>query len=494
MLASLPDPRRWWALLLLSAAQFIVILDTSIIGVALPAIQTDLHFSAANLQWIFNAYVVIFGGLLLLGGRLADLFGQRRLFMAGFAVLTLASLLAGLAWSDSVLIIARGFQGLGAAFIAPAALSIVMSLFKNPAELTKAMGLWGASAAVGGSAGVFLGGVLTQWLSWRWVFLINVPLGAVVLALSLGLLHPGHTRRGSIDFVGALAVTAASILAVYAIVTAEQNGWGSLQTLGLLGIAIVLLVTFVLIQRTRKEPLVPLRIFAVPNLSVSNIIMALLAAAWIPLWFFLNLYLQQVLGLSALEGGLALLPMTLAIMALMIGVTARLVGRFGFKPNLVVGFLLLAGALVLFANAPTNGNFLVNVLPASLLAALGMALTYIPATIAGMSGARPEETGLASGLINTSYQIGSAIGLAVVTVLASGRTESLTGSGVEQVQALNSGFQLAFMGAAVAAGIGSLLALVFLRQPAQAQVPEQTGNSAGVDSESSPKESLPRAS
>lgn len=488
------DPRRWWALFLLSAAQFIVILDTSIIGVALPAIQTDLHFSAANLQWIFNAYVVIFGGLLLLGGRLADLFGQRRLFMAGFAVLTLASLLAGLAWSDSILIIARGLQGLGAAFIAPAALSIVMNLFKNPAELTKAMGFWGASAAVGGSAGVFLGGILTQWLSWRWVFLINVPLGAVVLALSLGLLHPGHTRRGSIDFVGALAVTAASILAVYAIVTAEQNGWASLQTLGLLGVAIVLLVIFVVIQRSRKEPLVPLRIFAVPNLSVSNIIMALLAAAWIPLWFFLNLYLQQVLGFSALEGGLALLPMTLAIMVLMIGVTARLVGRFGYKSNLVVGFLLLAGALGLFASAPTSGNFLVNVLPASLLAALGMALTYIPATIAGMSGARPEETGLASGLINTSYQIGSAIGLAVVTVLASGRTESLTASGAEQVLALNSGFQLAFVGAAVAAGIGSVLALVFLRPPAQMAVPVQAVNPAEVDSAPNPKESLPRAS
>ncbi|MBN9392331.1 MAG: MFS transporter [Chloroflexi bacterium] len=493
MLASLPDPRRWWALLLLSTAQFIVILDTSIIGVALPAIQTDLHFSTANLQWIFNAYVAIFGGLLLLGGRMADLFGQRRIFMTGFAILTLASLAAGLAWSDTALIVARGFQGLGAALIAPAALTIVMNLFTNPAELTRAMGFWGASAAVGGSAGVFLGGVLTQWLSWRWVFLINVPLGGIVLAFSLALLRPGVLRRGSLDILGALAVTAASVLAVYAIVTAEQNGWGSLSTMGLLAVATVLLIIFVIIQRVRKEPLVPLQIFRAPNLSAANIIMALLAAAWIPLWFFLNLYLQQVLGLSALEGGLALLPMTLAIMVLMVGMTARMVGRFGFKPNLVAGFLLLAAALVLLANAPANGSFVVNVLPASLLAALGMALTYIPATIAGMSGAKPEETGLASGLINSSYQIGSAIGLAVMTVLANGQTDKLLAGGTGRALALNSGFQLAFVGAAVAAGIGALLALAFLRQPAPAQPQASNSDRAGSDPESE-TEALPRAS
>lgn len=255
MITNSSYPRRWWALLLLSAAQFIVILDTSIIGVALPAIQKALGFSPSNLQWVFNAYVIIFGGLLLLGDRLADLFGQRRIFMLGFAILTLASLLAGLAWSDSSMIIARALQGLGAALIAPAALSMVMGIFTDPVELNKAFGFWGASAAAGGSAGVFLGGVITEWLSWRWVFLINVPLGAIVLAFSLWLLRAGEVRRGSIDFLGALAVTSATIMAVYAIVTAEQAGWGSVQTLGLLAGAIVLLVAFVIIQwlRQRKE-------------------------------------------------------------------------------------------------------------------------------------------------------------------------------------------------------------------------------------------------
>jgi EmrB/QacA subfamily drug resistance transporter len=460
------DPRRWWALFLLCVAQFIVILDTSIVGIALPAMQRGLAIATADLQWVFNAYVIAFGGLLLLGGRLADLFGQRRLFMLGFAILTLASLLAGLAQSDLVLFVGRGLMGIGAALIAPAALSLIIMLFgQNPRELTKALAFYGAAAPAGGTAGVFLGGVITEWLDWRWTLLINVPVGVLVFLFSLLLLRPGMVRRGSVDYVGALAVTGALVLAVYAIVTANDAGWGSAQTIGLLLVAAVLLIAFIVIQASRREPLVPLGIFRAPNLSAGNVVMALLGGAWIPMWFFLNLYLQQVLGYGAFESGAALLPMTVAIMVLMIGVTARLVGSVGFKPTLVAGMVLLAGGLLLFGRVPTDGGFLANVLPASLIAATGMSLAYIPAMIAGTASARPEETGLASGLINTTYQVGSALGLAVVTAVVTAYTTDRLTDGAPQLVALTDGFQLAFLVAAGIAAAGALLALLALRTP-----------------------------
>ena len=472
MAVASPDPRRWLALAILCVAQFIVILDTSIVGVALPAIQEALGISQSGLQWVFNAYVIAFGGLLLLGGRLADLFSPRRLFMAGFSVLAGASLLTGIAASESVLLTGRALQGVGAALIAPAALSLVMSLFgARPDELSKALGVWGAAAAAGGTAGVFLGGVITEWLSWRWTFLINVPLALVVLALSPLLLRPSTARRGSIDFPGALVVTGALVLAVYAIVTANDAGWASARTILLLALAVGLFGAFVTLQSVRSEPLVPLRIFRSPNLLAGNTIMALLGAAWIPLWFFLNLYLQQVLGYGAFESGLALLPMTVAIMLLMIGVTARLIGRFGFKANLVIGLGLLGGALALFALTPTEGSFIAHVLPASLLAAVGMSLSYIPAVIAGTSSAKPEELGLASGLINTAYQVGSAFGLALMTAFATSRTSARLAGGVPNLAALNSGFHAAFIGAAVIAIAGALLTLVWLRQPSAGAIP-----------------------
>ncbi len=470
-----PEPLRWWALFLLCAAQFIVILDTSIIGVALPTIQAVFAFTAEGLSWTFNAYVIAFGGLLLLGGRFSDLFGQRRIFMAGFAILTLASLLAGFAESQAMLIAGRALQGLGAALIAPAALTILMTLFAaRPAELAKAFGFWGAAAAAGGTAGVFFGGFITEWLSWRWVFLINVPLGVAVLAFSPMILRRSLPSRGSIDVAGAFSITAALVLAVYAIVTAEQAGWGSTQTIGLLAAASVLLVVFLVIQQRRREPLVPLSIFAVPNLAAANLIMALLAGSWIPLWFFLNLYLQQVLQLSAFEAGLALVPMTVAIMVLMVGLTGRLVGRFGFKPNLWVGLALLAGSLVLLAQAPVGGSYVLHVLPASLIAALGMSLAYIPATIAGMSGARPEETGLASGLINTSYQVGSALGLAAMVAVAAAQLPVAEATAQTAV-ALNNGFRAAFLGAAAIAALAAVLTLTSIRQPGAASVSVAAG-------------------
>lgn len=450
--------KRWSALFLLCTAQFIVIMDTSIIGVALPAIKADLGYSQSGLQWIFNAYVIAFGGFLLLGGRLSDLFGARKVFMWGFVILSAASLLAGVAWSEAALNAGRALQGLGSALIAPAALTLVLSKFTDPKEINKALGFWGASAAAGGSAGVFLGGAITEWLSWHWVFLINIPIGLAVLFYSKRLLFKGSTQKGKVDVAGAILATAALVLAVYGIVSAEGSGWKSLQTIGLLALSLVLFIIFFVIQKQKKEPLVPLSIFKVPNLSSGNLVMALLAAAWIPLWFFLNLYLQQTLNYSAFNSGLALLPMTIAIMFLMVGVTGKLVAKFGFKTNLIAGLIALAASLFLFSTIPADGTFLVNVLPASLLGALGMSLAYIPGTIASMSGAKPEETGLASGLVNTSYQVGSALGLAIIVAISAAKTNAVKTTGAADVAALNAGFQTAFFSAAVICVIAAIIA------------------------------------
>ena len=440
-----PYSKRWAALFLLCTAQFIVIMDTSIIGVALPAIKADLGYSQSGLQWIFNAYVILFGGFLLVGGRLSDLFGARKIFMWGFAILSGASLLAGVAWSEAALNTGRALQGLGSALIAPAALTLVLSKFTDPKELNKALGFWGASAAAGGSAGVFLGGAITEWLSWHWLFLINIPVGLAVLFFSQKLLFKGTTRKGKVDIVGAILATVALIVMVYAIISAENAGWISVQTIGLLGLSLLLFIIFIIIQKQKSEPLIPLAIFKVPNLLSGNVVMALLAAAWIPLWFFLNLYLQQTLHYTAFNSRLALLPMTIAIMFLMVGLTGKLVARFGFKANMVAGLLALAGSLLLFSTIPPDGTFIINVLPASLLGALGMSLTYIPDTIASMSGAKPEETGLASGLVNTSYQIGSALGLAIIVAISAAKTNAIKATGVTEATALNTGFQTGFL-------------------------------------------------
>ncbi|MGJ1360522.1 MFS transporter [Sphingobacterium spiritivorum] len=462
---STPYSKRWAALFLLCTAEFLVIMDTSIIGVALPAIKADLGYTQTGLQWIFNAYVILFGGFLLLGGRLSDLFGARKIFMWGFVILTLASLLAGTAWSEASLNIGRALQGLGSAFIAPAALTLVLSKFTDPKELNKALGFWGASAAAGGSAGVFLGGAITEWLSWHWIFLINIPVGIIVLLRSRSLLFTGETRKGKVDMAGAILATASLILMVYAIVSSESEGWGSVHTIGLLVLSLALLFAFYILQKQKNEPLVPLSIFKVPNLSAGNIVMALLAAAWIPLWFFLNLYLQQTLHYSAFNSGLALLPMTLAIMFLMVGVTGKLVAKFGFKSNMIVGLLVLSASLFLFRQAPPDGTFIADVLPASLLGALGMSLTYIPGTVASMSGAKPEETGLASGLVNTSYQVGSALGLAIIVAISAAQTNALKMAGEAENIALNAGFQTAFFSAGIVSIIAAIIATVYIRSP-----------------------------
>jgi EmrB/QacA subfamily drug resistance transporter len=459
------NPRRWKALALLSLAQFLVIMDTSIIGVALPAIQQQFGFSQSELQWIFSAYVIVFGALLLLGGRLSDIVGQRRIFVIGFAILTASSVLAGLAPNGTVLIAARALQGIGAALIAPSAMSILMNLFTIPSERNKAMGFWGAAAPAGGTAGVFLGGILTAYVDWSWVFLINVPIGIAVLALTWTLIPQGTRQKGRVDYLGAISITGALILLVYAIVTANDTGWTSVQTTSMLLTSAALLGAFTIIQKRSREPLMPLRIFKTPNLLASNIIMALLGAAWIPMWFFLNLYLQQIQGYGPFESGLALLPMTAAIMALMIGASSRLIRLLGVKQSLVAGLGLLAVAMLMFVATPsTKGSFATHVLPASLVAAVGMSLAYIPALMSAVSHAKKEESGLASGIVNTSYQIGSALGLAIMVAIASSQTLSDQNSGIGSIDALNNGFHIAFITAAIVAAISAIVALMAIKK------------------------------
>ncbi|MET7401075.1 MFS transporter [Dactylosporangium sp. NPDC005572] len=447
--------RRWWALGLIALAQFMVIMDTSIIGVALPRMREDLGFSADDLSWVFNAYVVAFGGLLLLGGRLADLFGARRMFAAGWAVLLAGSLAAGLAGGVAVELAARAVQGAGAALIAPSALTLLMTLFGGtPRELTKALALYGAAAPAGGTAGVFLGGILTQYLSWPWVFYVNIPVAVLVLAAIPALLPAGAPRTGSLDLLGALLVTAGVGAAVFAVVRAPSAGWGAASTWLVLGAAVVALAAFVARQATRRDPLVRLGIFRAPGLAAANLAQFLLGAAWIPMWFYLNLYLQQVLGYTAFPSGAALLPMTVLIMAGMIVVAPRAIARFGPRPMVVAGLALLAAGLAWLAFVRPAGSFAADVLPASLVAALGMSLAFIPSLGTAIGAAPPEEGGLASGIVNTSYQVGSALGLAAMTAVAAGAGAGRLGD----LQALTDGYSAAFTGAAVIAAAGALLA------------------------------------
>lgn len=467
-----PNPKRWAALWVIALAQFMVIMDTSIIGVALPEIQADLGFDPESLSWVFNAYVVALGGLLLLGGRLADLLGARRVFLAGWAVLAAGSLAAGLAGSVGVEIAARAVQGAGAALIAPAALTLLMMLFgSQPKELMKAFAIYGAAAPAGGTAGVFLGGVITEWLSWPWVFLVNVPIALAVLAIAPGLMPGGARRRGSIDLLGALLATAGLAATVFGVVRAPAEGWGSATTLLTIGGGLVALGLFVVVQARRREPLMRLGILRTPNLAAANLAQLLLGAAWVPMWYFLNLYLQQALGLGAFAGGAALLPMTGAIMLMMVVVAPRVMARFGARTSIVAGLLVLAGGLLILSLVRADGSFAVDVLPASLLAAIGMGIAFIPSLGTAIQSAAPEEGGLASGIVNTSYQVGSALGLAAMTALASAQGAGRLGDPV----ALSDGFSAAFLGAAGIAVAGALLAAALLRSGAPSSSPAGDG-------------------
>lgn len=467
------NPRRWWALVVLAAAQFMVIMDTSIIGVALPEMQKDLGFSQGELQWVFNAYVIVFGGLLLLGGRLSDLIGARKIFVSGWVVMIAGSVLAAVAQTAWVEILGRAVQGVGGALIAPSAMTLLMMLFMHdPRELGKAMALYGAAAPAGGTAGVFLGGVFTEWAAWQWCFIIYVPIGLATLAAAK-LLPSVESRRGSVDVLGAVAVTAGLALAVFAVVRAPEVGWGSTGTILQLAGAVVLLVLFFVIQKAIREPLMPLSVWRVPRLGSANLAMTLLGAAWIPMWYFLNLYLQQVLGYGAFASGAALLPMTVLLMIFMTAITARLMAKFGAKPLIGIGLLVLAAGLVWLATVEPTGTFLVDVLPASLVAALGMSLAYIPAMIAAMSGAPQEQAGLASGIVNTTYNVGSALGLAALTAVAMSQGADQLGN----LPKLTDGFSSAFIGAAIIAAVGGVITLLVMKGDkalaAEAAVPAQ---------------------
>ncbi len=459
----LENRTRWLALLVLCLGDLMIVLDVTIVGVALPSIKEDLGFSEASLAWVVNAYLLTFGGFLLLGGRLGDLFGHRRLFLFGIGLFTLASLACGLANSQELLVAARAVQGVGGAVVSAVALSLMMTLFTEPAERAKAMGIFGFVASGGGSIGVLLGGVLTDVLSWEWIFLVNLPVGVAVVVLSLRLLPavPGIKAEGRLDIAGAVTVTTALMLAVYAIVNGNENGWTSGRTLGLLGAAAVLLALFIGIEARVRSPLMPLGLFKLRNVAVSNVVGILWAGAMFA-WFFLSaLYLQLVLGYSPLEVGLAFLPGNLIMGVLSVGLSAKLVMRFGIRLPLAAGLLLAALGLLLFARAPVDGSFVVDVLPSMILLGMGAGIAFNPVLLAAMSDVEPSEAGLASGVVNTSFMMGGALGLAVLASLAASRTDSLLATGEDELAALAGGYQLAFLigafFAVAAAGIGAAL-------------------------------------
>jgi EmrB/QacA subfamily drug resistance transporter len=460
--------RRWIALALLCFAQFIVVLDASIVNVALPSIGKGLDFSQANLPWVVNAYVLTFGGFLLLGGRLADLLGRRRVFIAGLLVVAAASLAAGFAANEGQLIAARAAQGLGAAIISPAALSIVTTTFRDGAERNKALGAWGAVAGAGGAAGVLLGGILTDGLGWQWVLWVNVPVALVVASLAPGFIAESRSESANrhFDGLGAVSVTMGLSALVYAIVDATDAGWGSLRTLGMIGIAAVLLAAFVAIELRSDAPLVPFRIFRLRTLTGANVVGLLVGGSLFSMFFFITLYMQQVLGYTPIHAGLSYLPLAISII-LASGIASQLVTRIGFKPVLAAGMVMIAAALVWFSNVSVGGGFTTDILGPSLLAAAGLGFAFVTTTIAAVAGVREQESGLASGLINTSQQVGGALGLAVLATIANSRTDHLMASAGGDPSALpnalTEGFQSAFLGGAVIAALGLVLTLALIR-------------------------------
>ncbi len=463
---TLDSRTRWLALLVLCLGDLMIVLDVTIVGVALPSIKEDLGFSEASLAWVVNAYLLTFGGFLLLGGRLGDLFGHRRLFLIGIGLFTLASLACGLAGSQEVLVLARAVQGVGGAVVSAVALSLMMTLFTEPAERAKAMGIFGFVASGGGSIGVLLGGVLTDALSWEWIFFVNIPVGVAVVALSLRLLPapPGIGSARRLDIAGAVTVTVALMLAVYAIVNGNGNGWTSARTVGLLGAAVVLLALFLGIEARVGAPLMPLGLFKLRNLAVSNVVGILWAGAMFA-WFFLSaLYLQLVLGYSPLEVGLAFLPGNLIMGALSVGLSAKLVMRFGIRLPLAAGLLLAAVGLLLFARAPVDGNFVVDVLPSMILLGIGAGIAFNPVLLAAMSDVEPSEAGLASGIVNTSFMMGGALGLAVLASLAAARTDTLVASGDGALAALAGGYRVAFLVGAIFAAAAAAIGASLLRE------------------------------
>lgn len=459
---------RWAALVVLCLGVLMIVLDTTIVNVALPSIRTDLGFTETTLAWVVNAYLLTFGGFLLLGGRLGDLYGHRRLFLIGIAVFTLASLACGLATSQGYLVAARGMQGLGGAVVTSVALSLIMNLFTEDGERAKAMGVYSFVCAGGGSVGVLLGGLLTSTLDWHWIFLVNIPIGIGVIALSLKLLPlaRGPATGKHLDVAGAVTVTTSLILAVYAIVNGNDAGWTSTQTLGLLGAAVVLLAVFLVIEARVHAPLMPLSMFRLRNVSTANVIGVLWAAGMFA-WFFLSaLYLQLVLKYTPMEVGLAFLPSNLIMAVLSLGLSAKIVMRFGIRIPLAGGLALAALGLALFARAPVDGSFVVDVLPGMLLLGFGAGVALNPLLLAAMNDVAPSEAGLASGVVNTAFMMGGALGLAILASLAASRTTERLAAGADQLAALNAGYHAAFLVGALFAATAALLGAVLMRTKA----------------------------
>ncbi|MCZ8409458.1 MFS transporter [Achromobacter dolens] len=457
--------QRWWALIVLCLGVLMIVLDTTIVNVALPSIREDLHFTETSLVWVVNAYMLTFGGFLLLGGRLGDLLGHRRMFLAGLVLFTVASLACGLARGQGLLIAARAAQGLGGAVVSAVSLSLIMNLFTEAGERARAMGVYGFVCAGGGSLGVLLGGLLTSKLSWHWIFLVNIPIGVAVYALCLRLLPAarGAAGGGRLDVAGALTVTASLMLAVYAVVNGNEAGWTSAQSLGLLGAAALLMALFLAIEARVAEPLMPLALFRLRNVATANVVGVLWAAGMFA-WFFVSaLYMQLVLGYDAMQVGLAFLPANLIMAAFSLGLSAKLVMRFGIRGPLATGLLMAALGLALFARAPVDGHFAADVLPGMLLLGLGAGIAFNPMLLAAMSDVEPGQSGLASGVVNTAFMMGGALGLAVLASLAAARTAALAGAGAAPVAALAGGYRVTFLAGAVIAAVAAALAAALVR-------------------------------
>jgi EmrB/QacA subfamily drug resistance transporter len=474
------ERRRWLALMVLCLGVLMIVLDTTIVNVALPSIRADIGFSETSLVWVVNAYMLTFGGFLLLGGRLGDLFGHRKLFLIGLTVFTLASAACGMANSQVLLIAGRAVQGLGGALVSAVSLSIIMNLFTTPADRAKAMGVYGFVGGGGGSIGVLLGGLLTSTLSWHWIFLVNLPIGLAVFAGCIALLPAGKAPldRAKLDLAGAIAVTASLMLAVYAVVHGNEAGWASAQTVAELGIAAALMIAFLVIESRVSHPLVPLQMFALRNVATANVVGVLWAAVLFA-WFFISaLTMQRLLRYSAMEVGLAFLPANIIMATFSLGLSAKLVTRFGIRAPLSLGLLIAAVGLMLLARVPAEARYLPDLLPAMLLMGLGAGVAFNPVLLAAMSDVRPDQAGLASGAVNTSFMMGGALGLAILASLAAAHTQGLVASGIDADTALSSGYHLAFLLGAIAAVIASAVAGAFLRTRPQVEVQASSAASA----------------
>jgi EmrB/QacA subfamily drug resistance transporter len=454
----------WLVLVIACLAQFMVVLDATIVNVALPSIQKGLNFSPSSLQWVVNAYTLVFGGFLLLGGRAADLLGRKRLFVAGVILFSSASLLNGLAQSSTMLIAGRALQGLGAALVSPAALSIITTTFTDTTERTKALGVWSAIAAGGGAVGLLLGGVLTDLVSWPWIFFVNVPVGVVTVLLATRFVPESRANLGhrTFDLAGAATVTGGLIVIVFAIVKAQSYGWGSARTIGLIALGLALLAAFVAIERRSDAPLMRLGIFRIRTLAVADGVLLLVASGMFGMFFFASLYVQEILGYSPLKAGLAFLPVTVGIV-IGAGLAQQLIKRFGVRNVAVGGITLAAAGLAVLTQLPVHGSYLGNLLSGLLPMSIGMGLTFVPITLLATGGVPENDSGLASGLFNTAQQIGGSLGLAILSTLAASQTTSLLNSGVAAIPARVSGYHVAFAAAAGMLALGAVIMAVGLR-------------------------------